>query len=44
MVAPERAATMLDVAPREIYRRIENGELHFLECADGGLFVCCRGL
>ena len=44
MVTPERAATILGTAPREIYRRVENSELHFLERPGGVLLICCRGL
>ena len=44
MLTPENAATLLGVAPREIYRRVENGALHFLESANGALLICCRRL
>ena len=44
MVIPETAATNCATTAREIYRRIENGELHFLETPAGELFVCCPSL
>jgi hypothetical protein len=40
MVTPERAAELAGATPREIYRRIENGELHFAE-SEGGLLLVC---
>ena len=40
MGTPERAAQLLGTTPREIYRRIENGELHFAE-SEGGLLLVC---
>jgi hypothetical protein len=40
MTAPENAATILEVGVREIYRRIEEGGLHFIELENGQVFVC----
>ena len=31
MILPEQAAILKKTTPREIYRRIEKGELHFVE-------------
>ncbi len=44
MVTPERAAIMIQTSPREIYRKVETGEIHFVEISDKELFVCCRCL
>ncbi len=41
MTTPEQVAILLSTTPREIYRRIENGSLHFIETDEGELFVCC---
>ena len=40
MVTPERAAELAGATPREIYRRLENNELHFAESEGGLLFIC----
>lgn len=37
---PEVAAAATSVSPREIYRRVESGAVHFQESADGSLLVC----
>jgi aerobic-type carbon monoxide dehydrogenase small subunit (CoxS/CutS family) len=44
MTAPELAATILGVKVREIYRRIEQGKLHFFEMETGEVFICQRSL
>jgi hypothetical protein len=44
MFTPERAAVLINRTPREIYRSVENGELHFVETDEGELFVCCCSL
>jgi hypothetical protein len=36
----EEAATLLGVTPREIYRRVEDGRLHFEKGANGSLLIC----
>lgn len=40
MIVPELAATFLRLKVREIYRRIEHGELHFFETEPGEVFIC----
>ncbi|NOT59882.1 MAG: hypothetical protein HOP19_06610 [Acidobacteria bacterium] len=44
MVTPEAAAALSAVTPRTIYRRIEAGQLHFIETPDGTLFICTNSL
>jgi hypothetical protein len=44
MLIPETAALHCATTAREIYRRIENGKIHFLETPAGDLFVCCPSL
>jgi len=44
MVTPERAALLTQTPPRIIYRKVENGELHFVETEDGLLLICCDSL
>ena len=41
MLVPEKAARLIGVTPREIYRRIEQGSLHFVESENGSLLICC---
>ena len=41
MLLPEHAAVLSNTTPREIYRRVENGEVHFVETREGDLFICC---
>ena len=40
MLTAEAAAARAGVSPREIYRCIESGELHFVETIDGALLIC----
>ena len=40
MVRPETAARLTGLRPREIYRRVEAGTVHFRESADGNVYVC----
>jgi hypothetical protein len=42
MVTPEKAAAIIGVPAREIYRGIENGSIHFLEANDGTVLICTR--
>ena len=44
MVSPEQAARLTGVTVRAIYRRIEAGDLHFAETANGLLLVCSDSL
>ena len=44
MVIAEQAAAMARVSRRDIYRRVESGELHFTETEDGLLYVCLNSL
>lgn len=44
MTTPELAANILGVRVREIYRRIEQGNLHFFESDAGEIFICCNSL
>jgi hypothetical protein len=40
MYFPEHAAVLIGTTSREIYRRVERGEFHFVETPEGELFVC----
>lgn len=40
MYLPEHAAAVSRTTPRDIYRRVESGELHFVETRDGELLIC----
>jgi len=42
MAPPEQAAALLGITPREVYRRVEKGALHFMETDAGTLLICCR--
>ena len=44
MATPELAASVLGVHIREIYRRIEQGDLHFFETKIGQVFICNNSL
>jgi hypothetical protein len=44
MFVPEAVAEYEHTTIRSIYRRVENGELHFLETIEGELFICCQSL
>ena len=41
MLAPDEAAAHLQTTAREIFRRVESGEIHYLETTGGALLVCC---
>ncbi len=40
ITTPELAAFILDVKVREIYQRIEQGNLHFFETETGEVLIC----
>ena len=40
MVTPEEMAALMGVSPRQIYRQIEEGRVHFVEEPDTVLLVC----
>ena len=44
MVRPEEAAVLVDLSPRAIYRRVEDGQLHFTETPEGQLWICLNSL
>lgn len=44
MLQPEQAAIIYGATMREIFRRIENGELHFIETKTGALLICGNSL
>ena len=44
MVTPEQATLLTQVSARMIYRRVENGELHFTETPEGLLLICLDSL
>ncbi len=44
MTTPELAANILGVTVREIYRRLEQGDLHFFETEPGEVFICTNSL
>ena len=44
MLTPDEAAALARTTAREIYRRVEAGELHSAETADGRLLVCMSRL
>jgi hypothetical protein len=43
-VTPEEAAVLLQVKPRSLYRRLEAGDLHFIENGDGAIWICLNSL
>ena len=44
MLTPDQAATLANVSSRTIYRRVEAGETHYMETAEGHLLVCANSL
>ena len=44
MLTPDQAATLARVSSRTIYRRVEAGEMHYLETAEGHLLVCANSI
>lgn len=40
MLTPDQAAVIANVSSRTIYRRVEAGEMHYNETADGRLLIC----
>lgn len=44
MLTPEQTAQMLATTPRAIYRRVERGDLHFVETESGALLICRASL
>lgn len=44
MLTPEEAARVTGATTRDIYRRIEAGDIHFRELPHGGLFVCLASI
>ena len=44
MVTPEQAAVIAQVSVRDINRRVEAGQVHFLETTEGALLVCMSSL
>ncbi len=44
MFKPEKIAQAADIHTREIYRRIETGEVHFIERNAREIFVCTQTL
>ena len=44
MLTTEEAARQAGVTARILYRRVEAGQVHFTETADGALLICCTSL
>jgi len=44
MLTPDQAATLGNVSSRTIYRRVEAGEMHYMETAEGHLLVCANSI
>ena len=44
VVSPEEAARASGESLREVFRRIEAAEIHFVETPDGALLVCLNSL
>jgi hypothetical protein len=44
LLTADEAARLRGVTPREIYRRVEAGQLHFFEAHDGLLLICFKSL
>ena len=44
MLTTDQAATIANVSSLTIYRRIEAGEIHFVETSAGHLLVCAHSI
>jgi SRSO17 transposase len=44
MLSPEKAAALVHTTVRDLCRRVEAGELHFIETESGALLVCSNSL
>lgn len=44
MVTPDQAATIVRSSVRAVNRSVEAGRVHFVETAEGRLFVCVNSL
>ena len=44
IVQAREAAVILGVSARTIFRRVESGQLHFMETPDGELLICLNSL
>ena len=44
MLTPDQAAAIASVSSRMIYRRVEAGEMHYLETPEGHLLVCANSI
>ncbi|HEU4391484.1 MAG TPA: hypothetical protein VFV34_27085 [Blastocatellia bacterium] len=44
MVTVDEAAAITQMSARTIYRRVEQGQTHFSETANGQLFICLNSL
>jgi hypothetical protein len=44
MILPNEAAALLQITAREIFRRVEADELHFLETESEALLICVSSL
>ena len=44
MLTPDEAAALAQGTVRDIYRRADAGELHYIETDDGALRVCVNSL
>ena len=44
MITADEAAALRGVSTRVIYRCLEDGSIHFIETANGQLFICLKTL
>jgi hypothetical protein len=44
MLTPEAAAIATGRSPREVYRWVESGQLHFQELPTGKIYICSVSL
>lgn len=44
MLTPDEAAALAQSTTRAIYRRVDAGELHYIETDDGALRICVNSL
>ncbi len=42
MVSTNEAATLVNTTARDVFRRVDAGNVHFLETEGGTLLICCK--
>jgi hypothetical protein len=44
MLTPESAAEIAGISSRDLFRRVEANEVHFIDLVERGLLICCDSI